>query len=87
MRLRIAETVPGELLTRAVDAVRVIERLSGRTLLRDDLRKADKVEEQIKQSPAQFEYKVLEQAVKRGGKEVERIRKRMLERINEVLKD
>ena len=82
MKLRIAESKPGELVSRAVEAVRVIERLTGRTLLRDDLCKA---------SPApsktpQFEYQVLDESVDRAGAEVERIRKLMVKRINEVLK-
>jgi len=90
MKLHIAETKPGELLTRAVEAVRVIERLTGRVLLRDELRKAaDQVPEQIRQTKAQFEaqfeYPVISESVKRGGKEIERIRKRMVERMNEVL--
>jgi len=88
MKLRIAEAVPGELLSRAVEAVRVIERITGRCLLRDDLRKASsKSAQPSKTSPSkpQFEYPVLAGTVKRGGKEIERIRKLMLERMGEVL--
>jgi hypothetical protein len=96
MKLRIAEAEPGELVSRAVDAVRVIERITGRSLLREDLckgpvraseglRKADAAEKQINQTPAQFEYPVISESVKRGGKEVERIRKLMVSRMSKVL--
>lgn len=92
MKLRIAESVPGELTRRAVDAVRVIERITGRRLLRDDLVKGDlskpgkpTVDEQITQTSAQFEYPVLKAAAGNGGREVARIRKLMLKKMNAVV--
>ena len=89
MKLRIAETVPGELVSRAVEAVRVIERITGRALL-GEMHKAsqaakDEVAQQIDQSPAQFEYPVLLSSVKRSGREVERIRKLMVKKMDKVL--
>jgi hypothetical protein len=92
MKLRIAEAEPGELLSRAVDAVRVIERITGRTLLREDLRKAVPSEKPVRPSKRpstpskpQFKFKVLNESVDRGHVEVERIRKLMLEKMGKVL--
>lgn len=82
MKIRIIERHPGELSAKAEDAVRVIERLSGRRLLKA----APAPDEQIKQTPGtQFEYKALEGAVKARRKEVKRIKALMDAKIAAVL--
>ena len=78
MRIRI-EAKPGELRARAEDVVRVVERLSGRELLKAD------PNDQIKQTPAQFEYAVIEDSVKRSQRKVGQIRAAMLTKIAGVL--
>jgi ribosomal protein L22 len=80
MKIRIA-AAPGELEERAHDVVRVLERLTGK-----DLHKAaPKLNEQIKQTPAQFEYKVLKEAAARSTTQAQRIQKRMLQQMMKVL--
>lgn len=78
MRIRI-EAKPGELRARAEDVVRVVERLSGRELLKAD------PNDQINQTPAQFEYAVIEDSVKQSQRKVRQIRKAMLAKIAGVL--
>jgi hypothetical protein len=78
VRIRI-EAEPGELEDRAEDVVRVVERLCGRELLKAD------PNEQITQTPAQFEYDVIEDSVKQSRRKAKQIRKVMLAKIAEVL--
>lgn len=77
MKIRIEESRPGELVEKAEDVVRTLEKLSGRDLL-------------IKAAPHEpkeprFEHRALEQSVTRSRKAVTRIRRLMDAKISAVL--
>jgi len=83
MKVRIVEERPGEVKDRAEDVVRVLEKLTGRSLLKA----APAHDDQIKQTAARFEYLAIEQVVKRARKEhVDPVRKLMDEKIAKVLR-
>ncbi len=82
MKIRIQEDHPGELAEKAEDAVRVIEHLSGRSLLKA----APEPDEQIKQTAAQFEYPSIKQAVDRARtRHVDAVKRHMDKKIAKVL--
>lgn len=82
MKVRIFEEHPGEVQDRAEDVVRVLEKLTGRELLKAEPHPAH----QIRQTPAQFEYPSMAQAVKQARKEhVDVVHDLMNEKIAKVL--
>ena len=83
MKVRITESRPGELQERAEDVVRVVEKLAGRSLLKA----APEPDQQIKQTPAQFEYPAQAGSVKRARREVKRIQALMDAKIAAVLSE
>lgn len=86
MRLRILEQQPGELTAKAPQLVRQLEELTGLQLLAPDPLEKAKARPKIPVAPLTFEHKALEGAVANSRKEVERIRKLMLEQFDQVLK-
>ena len=82
MKIKIIEQHDGELAEKAEDVVRVVERLTGRVLLKA----APEPDDQIKQTAGtQFEYKAMAGAVKRSRKHVDRIKTLMDRKIAAVL--
>ena len=83
MKIRITESLPGELHQKGPEIMRVLGRLCG---CNQHIEKAEAVpDDQIWQTPTAFEYPVLAQSVDANRSFVDRIKKLMDEKIAKVL--
>lgn len=86
MRVIIREGRPGELAERAEDLIKVLEHLTAGECLCKAHRPAEKLaDEPPKGRRKKLPYPALEQAVTRASPQVERIRKIMLARIENLI--